>query len=74
MKQKKRKLRPLLFLALTLCCLFAVRISAAQMGSGVACLSYAEPMIKSGLAGEPLAFSPADFRQAVGLARIGALP
>ena len=70
MKPKNRKLRPLLFLALLLCCL-AVQVSAAQMGSGVECLSSAEPMIKSGLAGEPLAFSPADFRQAVGLARIG---
>ena len=71
MKPKKSKRLPLLLLALLLCCLAAVQVSAAQMGSGVECLSYAEPMIKSGLAGEPLAFSPADFRQAVGLARIG---
>ena len=71
MKQKQRKLRRLPLLALLLCCLALIPVSAAQLGSGIECLSYAEPMIKSGQAGKPLSFSPADFRQAVGLARIG---
>ena len=71
-KQRKRRLPPLLALVLV-CLAVAAPICAAEMGSGVACLSSSEPMIKSGRAGEPLAFSPADFRQAVGLSRIGSV-
>ena len=73
MKPKKRIFRRLLFLALALSALVALPVCAAQMGSGVACLASAEPMIKSGRSGEPLSFSPADFRQAVGLTRVGAI-
>lgn len=73
MKSMKKKRRLLLILTLCLVCLAVVPVCAAEWGSGVACLSTSEPMIKSGLAGEPLAFSPADFRQAIGLSRIGAI-
>ncbi len=73
MKQTKPKNRLVLLLALCLLVLVAVPVCASQMGSGVACLASAEPMIKSGIAGEPLSFSPADFRQAVGLSRIGGI-
>ncbi len=69
----KPKIRLLLFLTFCLLLLAAIPICAAELGSGVACLANAEPMIKSGLAGEPLSFSPADFRQAVGLSRIGGI-
>lgn len=73
MKPKKTIFRRLLFFAAVLCALAAIPVCAAQMGSGVACLANAEPMIKSGRAGEPLSFSPADFRQAVGLSRVGGI-
>ena len=73
MKPKKPMLRRLLILSLSIACLVAIPVCAKEMGSGVACLSCAEPMVKSGLSGEPLAFSPADFRQAVGLSRVGAI-
>ena len=73
MKPKKQVFRRLLIFAVALCALVAIPVCAAPMGSGVACLSNAEPMIKSGLSGEPLSFSPADFRQAVGLARVGSI-
>lgn len=73
MKPKKPTVRRILILAALAVCLTAVPICAFQMGSGVACLAEAEPMIKSGLSGQPLSFSPADFRQAVGLAKIGAI-
>ena len=69
----KKKYRFLLLLAVCLSCLAALPVCAARLGGGVACLAAAEPMIKSGIAGEPLAFSPADFRQAVGLSRVGAI-
>ena len=73
MKPKKTILRRLLFFAAAFCVLAAIPVCAAQMGSGVACLASAEPMIKSGQSGEPLSFSPADFRQAVGLSRVGGI-
>lgn len=73
MKPKKQIFRRIPLLAVLLCSLAAIPVCAAQMGSGVACLASAEPMIKSGLSGETLSFSPADFRQAVGLARVGAI-
>ena len=73
MKPKKPIVRRLLLLAVCILALAAVPVSAFQMGSGVACLAEAEPMIKSGISGEVLAFSPADFRQAVGLSRIGSI-
>ena len=73
MKQTKPKNRLVLLLALCLLVLVAVPVCASQMGSGVACLASTEPMVKSGIAGEPLSFSPADFRQAVGLSRIGGI-
>ena len=73
MKPKKTILRRLLLFAAVFCVLAAIPVCAAQMGSGVACLASAEPMIKSGQSGEPLSFSPADFRQAVGLSRVGGI-
>ncbi|MBP5609865.1 MAG: cadherin-like domain-containing protein [Clostridia bacterium] len=73
MKTKKPNLRRLLLLSLCFVFLAAVPVCALELGSGVACLSTSEPMIKSGIAGEPLSFSPADFRQAVGLSRVGAI-
>ena len=73
MKPKKPKRRLFTLLAICLLVLAAIPVCAAQMGSGVACLAGAEPMIKSGLSGEPLVFSPADFRQAVGLNRVGSI-
>ncbi len=73
MKSKKTIFRRLQFFAAVLCALAAIPVCAAQMGSGVACLANAEPMIKSGRSGEPLSFSPADFRQAVGLSRVGGI-
>ena len=73
MKPKKTILRRLLLFAAVFCVLAAIPVCAAQMGSGVACLASAEPMIKSGQSGEPLSFSPADFRQTVGLSRVGGI-
>ena len=69
----KKKYRLLLLLSVCILCLAALPVCAAHLGSGVACLADAEPMIKSGISGEPLAFSPADFRQAMGLSRVGAI-
>ena len=72
MKKKTRKL-PYLFFAALLFLAVAIPVCASHLGSGVACLANAEPMIKSGLSGEPITFSPADFRQALGLSHVGTI-